>query len=89
VLTDVVMPNVSGPELADHVDRVRPATPILFMSGYTADHPMAEHVAREGVGFIPKPFEVGDLLARVRSSLDRSAGKTVRDLDDAGGIGTV
>ncbi len=89
VLTDVVMPNVSGPELADHVDRVRPATPILFMSGYTADHPMAEHVAREGVGFIPKPFEVGDLLARVRSSLDRSAGKTARDLDDAGGIGTV
>jgi len=89
VLTDVVMPNVSGPELAGHVDRVRPATPILFMSGYTADHPMAEHVAREGVGFIPKPFEVGDLLARVRSALDSSAGTSANVRGDAGGVGSV
>ncbi len=65
VLTDVVMPNASGPELMDHVDRVRPGTPILFMSGYTADHPMAEGPLRKGVGFIPKPFEVTELLRRV------------------------
>jgi PAS domain S-box-containing protein len=88
VLTDVVMPNVSGPELADHVDLVRPATPILFMSGYTAEHLMAERIARDGVGFIPKPFEVGDLLVRVRTALDRSAGEPVRDRGDEGGIGS-
>lgn len=89
VLTDVVMPHVSGPELADHVERVRPSTPILFMSGYTAEHPMAERIAREGVGFIPKPFEVVDLLARVRRALHGQPDVDVAELDDAGGLGSV
>ena len=87
VLTDVVMPNVSGPELADHVDRVRPSTPILFMSGYTAEHPMAERIAREGVGFIPKPFEIVDLLARVRLALQGTTPVDVPEMDDASGVG--
>ncbi len=87
VLTDVVMPNVSGPELADHVDRVRPSTPILFMSGYTAEHPMAERIAREGVGFIPKPFEIVELLNRVRQALTGRVQVDVPELDDASGLG--
>jgi PAS domain S-box-containing protein len=69
VITDVVMPKVSGPELADRVEALRPGTPILFMSGYTADHPLAERVARRHVHFIPKPFEISQLLARVRTAL--------------------
>jgi PAS domain S-box-containing protein len=89
VLTDVVMPHVSGPELADHVDRVRPATPILFMSGYTAEHPMAERIARDGVGFIPKPFEILDLLTHVRQALGGDAAADVAELDDASGVGPV
>jgi CheY-like chemotaxis protein len=80
VLTDVVMPNMSGPELADHVLRVRPDTPILFMSGYTAEHPMAERIAKRGVDFIPKPFEVPELLARVRAAI---RGETGNDLPEA------
>jgi CheY-like chemotaxis protein len=89
VLTDVVMPNVSGPELADHVDRVRPSTPILFMSGYTAEHPMAERIARAGVGFIAKPFEIADLLARVRRAMGGVTGADVPEMGDASGLSQI
>jgi hypothetical protein len=59
------------------------------MSGYTAEHPMAERIAREGVGFIPKPFEVVDLLARVRRALRGQPEVEGTELDDAGGLGSV
>jgi PAS domain S-box-containing protein len=69
VITDVVMPRVSGPKLADRLREILPATPILFVSGYTED------VVRRGLpdaGFqvLAKPFTLDELAARVRQLLD-------------------
>jgi CheY-like chemotaxis protein len=70
LLTDVVMPGMSGPELASHIARLRPATRILYMSGYTNDI-IARHGALElGRAFIQKPFTPNVLARTVREVLD-------------------
>jgi two-component system cell cycle sensor histidine kinase/response regulator CckA len=69
VLTDVIMPEMSGAELARHLSRVCPHLPIIFMSGYTED-PVVRGV--ESVGSIlPKPFTASALVEKVRQTLDR------------------
>ncbi len=73
VLTDVIMPHVSGHEL---VDRIRPAHPgirVVYMSGY-ADQALASRAGLgPDVGFLPKPFATRELLRTVRDALaDRS-----------------
>ena len=77
VLTDVVMPNVSGRELADRLETLQPGIKVLFMSGYT-DNIIERHgVLERGVEFIQKPFNPEDLARKVRAVLgatrDRSA----------------
>ena len=70
VLTDVVMPNVSGRELADRLESLQPGIKVLFMSGYT-DRVIPYHdVLEPGVEFIQKPFSPEDLAAKVRAALD-------------------
>jgi len=70
LLTDMVMNNVSGPELAGLVRRTHPETKLLFMSGYT-DRGIAEMERHaEGAAFIQKPFTVQGLRRRVREVLD-------------------
>jgi two-component system cell cycle sensor histidine kinase/response regulator CckA len=68
LLTDVVMPGRSGRELATDLRRVRPATKVLYMSGYTSDA-MALRVER-GAHLIEKPFASENLLRTVREILD-------------------
>ena len=69
VLTDVIMPNGSGRELADQIERLRPGIKILFMSGYT-DEAIAHHgVLETGAEFIQKPFSPWQLAAKVRMVL--------------------
>jgi DNA-binding response OmpR family regulator len=70
LLTDVVMPGGSGKELADEVLVVRPATKVLFMSGYSRNVIVHNGVLDEGVDLIEKPFSANDLLRRVRATLD-------------------
>ena len=70
VLTDVIMPEMSGAELARHLSRVCPKLPIIFMSGYTED-PMVRGVESAGSVFLPKPFTAAALVEKVRQTLDR------------------
>ncbi len=70
LLTDVVMPQMSGPEVAEKLLTVRPGIKVLYMSGYP-DHPVFDQggVSRE-TGFLPKPFSPHLLTQKVREVLD-------------------
>jgi len=70
VVTDVVMPGLSGPELVRRLEGVRPEIRVLYVSGY-ADDAMERHgVNEERVSFLAKPFNSETLLRRVREVLD-------------------
>ena len=68
VLTDVVMPNVSGGELAGRLRKRWSGIKVLFMSGYT-DDAILDHGGVEGAEFIQKPFSPDELATRVRDVL--------------------
>jgi two-component system, cell cycle sensor histidine kinase and response regulator CckA len=70
VLTDVVMPGMSGAELARRIGERAPGTAILFTSGYTDDEILRHGVLADAAQFLPKPYSRADLLARVRERLD-------------------
>jgi len=70
LLTDVIMPGGSGPELSRRLAESRPGTRVLYVSGY-ADAAMASHVALDpGASFLPKPFTPETLARKVREILD-------------------
>jgi CheY-like chemotaxis protein len=69
LITDVVMPEMNGRELAAEVCLAHPLVRILYMSGYTADVIANHGVLEEGVYFIQKPFSVKDLAAKVHQVL--------------------
>jgi CheY-like chemotaxis protein len=71
ILVDVVMPGMSGSELAKHLASLHPETKILYMSGYT-DNAIVHHgILARGVNYIQKPFTVDGLARRVREVLDK------------------
>ncbi|HHN46185.1 MAG TPA: response regulator, partial [Planctomycetes bacterium] len=71
VLTDVVLPGMSGKELAAMIERKHPGIAVLFMSGYT-DNAIVHHgVLDPGVAFIEKPFSPDALLLKVHEMLER------------------
>jgi two-component system, cell cycle sensor histidine kinase and response regulator CckA len=70
VLTDVVMPRVSGRELADRLRVMRPEIAILYMSGYTDDAVVLHGVLKEDMALVQKPFTASVLARRVREALD-------------------
>ncbi len=71
LLSDVVMPEMSGPQLANIVRHHAPGMNVLFMSGYSGEHLMQELHALEGAGFIKKPFRPHDLIDKIKSLLAR------------------
>ncbi len=71
LLTDVVMPLMGGPELAEHVTKVHRETKVLYMSGYIDDSVVHQRVLEDGGAFMQKPFTAPLLARRVRESLDR------------------
>ena len=75
LMTDVVMPGMSGRELAKELDRRKLTRRTLFMSGYTDDAIVKHGVLEEGIAFIYKPFSVEDLTAKIREVLDGPAEK--------------
>jgi signal transduction histidine kinase/CheY-like chemotaxis protein len=76
MLTDVVMPRMSGRELAERLAQLRPEVKVLFMSGYTDDAILRLGISREGLNFIQKPFTPDALARRVRELLNASSGDT-------------
>jgi len=74
VVTDVVMPGLSGPAVAERLQAVRPGIRVLLMSGYT-DEAIGEHgILDRAMNFIQKPFSAEALLRKVREVLDQGAG---------------
>jgi len=75
LMTDVVMPEMNGRDLARHLIAVYPDVKLLFMSGYTANVIAHQGVLDEGVSFIQKPFSRADLLIKLRSVLNEAIGR--------------
>ncbi|MBN2079349.1 MAG: PAS domain S-box protein [Spirochaetes bacterium] len=73
LLTDVIMPEMNGRELRNRIVESRPELRCLYMSGYTADVIAGHGMLEEGTQFIPKPFSLQELAARVREVLDQKA----------------
>ncbi|HEX9776224.1 MAG TPA: PAS domain S-box protein [Actinomycetota bacterium] len=73
LITDVVMPQMSGVELAAHLHELHPGTPVLFTSGYPQDL-LERGQVLSGRPLLEKPYSTGDLLGRVRSMLDSGGG---------------
>jgi PAS domain S-box-containing protein len=70
LMTDVVMPEMNGRDLAKKLLSLRPDIKYLFMSGYTANVIAHRRVLDEGINFIQKPFTLQDLSTKVREVLD-------------------
>ena len=73
LLTDVVMPGMSGAELAPLLSSERPELAIIYMSGYTDEQITRHGVSTPGVYFLQKPFTPLELLQHVRRVLDESS----------------
>ena len=71
MLTDVIMPQMSGQELSERLLAMYPTLKVLYMSGYT-DNAIAHHgILDDGVMFLQKPFSANKIALKVREVLDR------------------
>jgi len=70
LLTDVVMPELNGQDLAERVRAARPGIPVIFMSGYNEEAVLRHGVLAAGTAFIEKPFSPAGLVERIRATLD-------------------
>ncbi len=76
LLTDVVMPGMDGPLLAERIRSIRPEARVLLMSGYTENTAAATRLIAAGAGYIQKPFTGPALASRVRGVLNRAPSPT-------------
>ena len=70
LLTDVIMPQMNGKELADQLVAIHPEARVLYTSGYTGDTIGRHGVLSQDTQFLPKPFSLPDLAYKVREVLD-------------------
>ena len=71
LLTDAVLPGISGREIAERMSKMRPHVKVLYMSGYTGALIAKQGVLDAGVALLSKPFTKNELLAQIRAVLDR------------------
>ena len=76
LLTDVVMPGMSGPMLVDRLLAVQPSLPVLFMSGYDDRQVVQRYVLKEGFALLPKPFNLETLTQKVNELLPAAPGNS-------------
>jgi PAS domain S-box-containing protein len=77
LVTDVVMPRLSGRELVTRLSAARPDLKVLYISGYTDDSIFRHGVLEGGVAFLQKPFNLKDLAQKIREVLDGEPAATV------------
>jgi FixJ family two-component response regulator len=71
-MTDVVMPGMSGTELRDRIEAVRPGIKVLFTSGYTPSIIAQRGMPEERGHFLQKPFSINHLARKVREAIEDS-----------------
>ena len=69
IITDVVMPNMDGPTMVRHVKALKPNLAVIFMSGYAEEAFRRNDQNSEGIHFLPKPFGLKQLAAKVKEVL--------------------
>ncbi len=84
LLTDVILPRMSGRHLAERLASTRSKMKVLFMSGYTDDAILQHGILESGVAFLQKPLTRASLTRRVREVLDAGAGKYVAQPGEQG-----
>jgi two-component system cell cycle sensor histidine kinase/response regulator CckA len=72
LITDVVMPNMDGPTLVRHVKELKPDLAVIFMSGYAEEAFRRNDQNSEDIHFLPKPFGLKQLAAKVKDVLSAS-----------------
>ena len=70
MITDIVMPEMSGRDLSERLAKVCPNMKVLYMSGYTGDAVVHHGVLDRDMNFISKPFAIPELTKKVREVLD-------------------
>jgi CheY-like chemotaxis protein len=70
LITDVVMPKMSGTELASKINKIKPEIKVLFMSGYTENVIVHQGALKEGIHFVQKPFSMNDFAKKVRETIE-------------------
>jgi two-component system, cell cycle sensor histidine kinase and response regulator CckA len=75
VLTDVIMPMMTGTQLVARLKELRPDIGVMYMSGYTGDTLLEQGVSDNDIAFLQKPFSTEALARKVKQAISRQSGR--------------